>query len=187
MKRRLLPAIVLALSLVLSVVGIAFAHGTTQAGDYTLVIGFHNEPVLVGMPNSLDLFVTNTQTGEKINGLESTLQAEISFGSSKKTLKIYPQEDIDGAYSADLVPAKVGDYTWHIFGKINDQVVDVSMTAAPDTFGSVEPLSNYAFPAAGSGAAEAAASAQTALYVGIAGIVLGLAGLVIGISALRRR
>lgn len=49
------------------------AHGVTQVGDYELVIGFHNEPAYQGEPNGLDLFVTNTTTNERVNGLEETL------------------------------------------------------------------------------------------------------------------
>jgi len=67
----------------LTLSGVAQAHAPVEVGDYTLIIGFHNEPVLQGEPNSLDLFVSNTKTGEKINGVEETLQAEIIFGSLK--------------------------------------------------------------------------------------------------------
>ena len=50
------------------------AHGTLQVGDYSVVIGFHNEPVLVGIPNSLDLFVTNTKTNTKVKILLNLLR-----------------------------------------------------------------------------------------------------------------
>src|SRR5512146_3088035 len=90
----------------------ALAHGHTQAGDYELEIGFHNEPAIQGQPNALDLFVTNSKTGEKVNNLQDTLKAEIIFGASKKELKLEPQEDVDGAYTAYLIPTQVGDYTW---------------------------------------------------------------------------
>jgi hypothetical protein len=170
----------------------ALAHGTTQVGDYELVIGFHNEPVYQGEPNSLDLFVTNTKTNEKVNGLEDTLQVEIIHGASKKTLKLEPQEDLDGAYTAVVIPTATGDYTWHVFGKIGDTPVDVSMTSGPDTFNPVEPKSNASFPGAELSAAElssqtaaAASTAQTALIIGGIGAVLGLAGLILGFMGWR--
>ena len=170
----------------------ALAHGTTQVGDYELVIGFHNEPVYQGEPNSLDLFVTNTKTNEKVNGLEDSLQVEIIHGASKKTLKLEPQEDLDGAYTADVIPTATGDYTWHVFGKIGDTPVDVSMTSAPDTFNPVEPKSDTSFPGTELSAAElsaqtaaAASTAQTALMIGGIGAVLGLAGLVLGFMGWR--
>ncbi len=173
-------ALVLVLCLIASVS--AYAHGQTEVGDYELEIGFHNEPAYLNQPNGLDLFVTNTKTGEMVNGLEDTLQAEIIFGSSKKSLTIEPQEE-DGAYTAFVVPTQTGDYTWHIFGTIEDTPVDVSMTSSPDTFGSVELLSDYEFPA--SAPAAASAGSQTALIAGIAGTVLGLLGLIVGLVALQ--
>ena len=159
------------------------AHGHTEVGDYEIEIGFHNEPAYLGQPNGLDLFVTNHTSGEGVNGLEETLQAEIIFGSAKKTLAIEPQEG-DGAYTAAVVPTEVGDYTWHIFGTIEGTPVDISMTSSPDTFGSVEPLSDYEFPG---GQADqmaqvetAAASARTATMVGVAGVALGALGVIVG-------
>jgi hypothetical protein len=172
----------------------ALAHGHTTVGDYELVIGFHNEPAYQGEPNGLDLFVTNTKTGAKVNGLEKTLKAAISFGGTTKELEIEAQWGQEGAYTAHVLPVRDGDYTWRIFGTIEGTPVDVSMTSSPDTFGSVQPKAAVAFPNAEPTAAElqgqlAAAEQQvrTGLVVGIVGAVLGLAGLVLGALALMRR
>jgi hypothetical protein len=173
---------------------IASAHGHVEVGDYELVIGFHNEPAYQGEPNGLDLFVTNKQTGERVNDLADTLKVEIIFGSAKRELEIRPQFGEDGAYTADVLPTEEGDYTWHIWGDIKGTPVDVSMTSGPDTFGAVEAKGAVAFPAAEATPAElkaqAAAAAQTAqiaLVVGGAGALLGVAGLVAGIVGLRAR
>jgi hypothetical protein len=186
----------------------ALAHGTTQVGDYELQIGFLNEPIYQGVPNGLDLTVTNTKTNEKINGLENSLQVEIIHGAAKKTLKLASQEGVDGSYTADVIPTQTGDYTWHIFGKINNTPVDVSMTSAPDTFNSVESQADAAFPAlapstttnaspqtaaaapstttdVSAQTAAAATTAQTALILSGIGAALGLAGLVVGFMALQ--
>jgi hypothetical protein len=190
MKRKLTTAIAVAFLFIGFIHQPAAAHGHIQVGDYDLVIGFHNEPAIQGEPNALDLFVTNTKTGERVNGLEDSLQAEIIFGASRKTLSLEPQEDEDGAYTAYLLPTSTGDYTWHIFGNIADTPVDVSMTSGPDTFGSVEAQADYAFPETGQAvdpsaqAAAAAHSARLALWVGIVGTILGLAGLVVGLTGL---
>lgn len=173
---------------------IASAHGHTEVGDYELVIGFHNEPAYEGEPNGLDLFVTNKKTGEKINGLEDTLKAEIIFGGATKVLQLKPQWGQDGAYTAYVLPTKDGDYTWHIFGTIQNTPVDVSMMSSPTTFGSVEAKNTVAFPAAEAAPAElqaqAAAAAQTAqiaLIIGVVGAVLGIIGVVIGVWVWRAR
>src|SRR6266496_4366305 len=95
--RRLALALLLTAALIPFTMSVALAHGHTTVGDYTLVIGFHNEPAYQGEPNGLDLFVTNTKTGEKVKDLADTLKAEIIFGSSKKELKVKPQWGQDGA------------------------------------------------------------------------------------------
>lgn len=217
MKRlmRLLGVSLLLMGLSVSLMtSVALAHGQTTVGDYDIEIGFHNEPAYVNEPNGLDLFVTNNKTNDKVTGLEDTLQAEIIFGSSKKSLKIEATET-DGAYTAYVVPTAVGDYTWHIFGKIKDTPVDISMTSSPTTFNSVETTTDYEFPkpdttltdlhtqadaaaksasdasqaaaAANQSIASATQSAQTALIVGIVGAVLGVIGIGIGLSARRSR
>jgi hypothetical protein len=172
----------------------AFAHGHTQVGDYELVIGFRNEPAYQGEPNGLDLIVTNTKTNEKVTGLEKTLNVEIIYGSSKKQLEVRPQFGREGAYTADVLPSRAGDYTWHIWGEINGTPVDVTMTSGPDTFNPVQPKSAAAFPAPEPApdelqaqAASAAQLAQTALIVGGVGVVLGAAGLVVGFLGMRSR
>ena len=71
--RRLPLALLVAALLIPFTTSVALAHGHTTVGDYTLVIGFHNEPAYQGEPNGLDLFVTNTKTKENINGLADTL------------------------------------------------------------------------------------------------------------------
>jgi hypothetical protein len=177
----------LALLLVLLFPSTALAHGRTQVGDYELVIGFHTEPAYQGEPNGLDLFVTNTTTNEPVNGLEETLQVEIIYGASKKELPIRAQFGQDGAYTADVLPTAAGDYTWHIWGDIEGTPVDVSMTSSPDTFGSVEPKSESAFPAAEPTLQELREQTQRALTFGILGAVLGVIGIVIGFLGMRAR
>jgi hypothetical protein len=173
---------------------LALAHGHTTVGDYTLVIGFHNEPAYQGEPNGLDLFVTNTATKENINGLADSLKVEIMFGGSKKELEIKPQWGREGAYTAYVLPTQSGDYTWHIWGEIKGTPVDVSMTSSPDTFSAIAAKSEVAFPVAEatpaelqSQAAAAQQAAQLALIVGVIGAVLGVAGLVVGVLGLRAR
>jgi hypothetical protein len=117
---------------------------------------------------------------------------EIIYGSSNRELELRTQFGQEGAYTADILPTEVGDYTWHIWGDIEGTPVDVSMTSSPDTFSAVEPKSDVSFPneepasADLAAQAEAAAqSAQTTLIVAIVGIVLGLVGSVLGFMGFR--
>jgi hypothetical protein len=180
-------ALILAVALLGHPESVAWAHGRTTVGDYELVIGFHNEPAYQSEPNGLDLFVTNTNTGEKVNGLEDTLKAELIYGSATKELPVEAQFGEDGAYTAHVQPTQAGDYTWHIFGMIEATPVDVSMTSGPDTFGAVEPKATVAFPAAEPTPTDLAQTSRTALLLGGAGTLLGLSGLLTGLLALRRR
>ena len=174
-------------------IGMAQAHGHTTIGDYELVIGFHNEPAYQGEPNGLDRFVTNTKTGEQVNGLVSTLSAEIIYGNSTKPVLMKPQFGQVGAYTASVLPMKVGNYTWHIFGAIKAKPVDVKMTSSPDTFSAVQPKSSVSFPFAEPTASEfqqqiASANrlAMAALIVGIVGLLAGAGGIFYGIRNRRQ-
>lgn len=171
-----------------------FAHGHLEVGNYELVIGFRVEPAFQGEPNGLDLFVTNIETGEWVNGLEESLQVEIIYGSSVKELELSARWGQEGAYTANVLPTTAGDYTWHIWGDIEGTPVDVRMTSSPDTFSAVAPKSDISFPAVEPATAdlqaEAAAAAQnarTALVAGVTGVILGLVGTVTGVMAVRRR
>lgn len=173
-----------------SAIGTAQAHGHTTVGDYSLVIGFHNEPAYQGEPNGFDLFVTNTKTNAKVTGLASTLKAEIIFGDSKKTLKVEPQWGQEGTYTAYVLPTKAGDYTWHIFGTIEKTPVDVTMTSSPSTFGAVQSKSVVTFPSAEPSALELAEQvtsatrlAQFALAAGVLGLLVGAAGVYYGVRS----
>jgi hypothetical protein len=185
MKPRALAVGPLVLILALALPQLAAAHGHVEVGEYSLVIGFHNEPAYQGEPNGLDLFVTVHDTGEPVNGLEETLRVEILFGASRRELPLEAQWGAEGAYTAYLVPTEAGDYTWRIFGRIEDTPVDVSMTSGPETFSPVEAKSTVAFPAPEPTASELAGGARTATVVAAAALAQGLLALATGVVALR--
>ncbi len=162
----------------------ASAHGSTRVGDYQIEIGFLNEPAIQDQPNGLDLRVTNAVNNKPVAGLENTLQAELIFGASKRTLRIEPVEGQDGAYTAFFIPTRTGDYTWHIFGKIENTAADISMTSSPTTFASVDPQANYSFPGREPSLDELRAELQRARVTAIFGVVIGALGLLLGIVAL---
>lgn len=186
-----LPAalFVVALALLVSS-GTALAHGHVEVGAYELVIGFRNEPAVQGELNGLDLRVSIKETGAPVTGLEESLKAEISYGASTRPLELRARWGEEGAYTADLIPTEAGDYTFHIFGTIEGEPVDVSMTSSPDTFSSVGTKTAIAFPAPEATPAELAATAAAAqrtatiaLVVGGLGLLLGAAGLAFGLRA----
>jgi hypothetical protein len=165
-------------------VTIALAHGSTTVGDYTIEIGFKNEPALQGELNGLDLLVRNTKTAKPVTGLENTLQAEVIFGSSKQKVKIEPLEGQDGEYTAPLLPTRVGDYTWHITGKIENTPVDISMTSSPTTFASVEPRSSVSFPGREPDTTVLENDLLRARQTAVIGLVVGMVGALLSIVSL---
>src|SRR5689334_11337195 len=92
----------------------ALAHGHIEVGDYELSIGFKVEPAFAGQPNGLELNVVKEDTKEPVSGLEDTLKVEIVRGTHKQELPLRAAWGEEGAYTTDVIPAEVGDYTWHI-------------------------------------------------------------------------
>ena len=147
---------VAALSLI--VPSLASAHERRQIGDgrYQLVVGFSTEPAYSGFLNGLDLRVSDlsqatpaadgTSTGAPVEGLESTLQAEIIYGDQKMALTIEPRFRAPGEYDAWVVPMAAGDYSFHIFGTTGDLQVDETFTSGPETFGAVNDQVTIQFP-----------------------------------------
>ena len=173
-----------ALALIVSS-GTALAHGHVEVGKYEIVIGFKNEPAIQSEVNGLDLRVMVKETGAPVIGLADTLKAEINYGATTQPLVLRASWGEDGAYTADLLPTAVGDYNFHIFGTIEGEPVDVSMTSSPDTFSSVRTKESIAFPAPEATPTELAAATAAAQQTAMIALVVGGIGLAFGLSAWR--
>lgn len=182
-------AFLLFASLLTALTGGAAAHVDVDVGDgqYVMEVGFRDEPALQGQPNAVYIAVEKYATGgaEPVDGLAGTLQAEVSRDGETKTIPLVPMGD--GKYEAPFVPTATGDYTFRIFGDIDSNAVDESVTSGPQTFNSVDPLSAHEFPPATAGnaaqaelaaAQNAAAQARTfaivSLVVGVLALVAAL-------------
>ena len=75
----------------LTIVGtsVVLAHESRDIGDINMVVGFVDEPVYSGQKSGLDLHVTHA--GEPVEGLEETLQAEVTFDDQTRDLEISPR------------------------------------------------------------------------------------------------
>lgn len=124
----------------------AFAHERRvyqiSVQDYTFVVGFLNEPVVVDDKSGVELSVmlgngapTMGSDGDMdgppanttpTSGLEKTLKIELSAGSEKKILDLAPAYGAPGHYSAVFYPSAETTYTFRIFGTINNVSVDVA-------------------------------------------------------------
>jgi hypothetical protein len=204
---RIMPASRLGLGAVVALVAAlivstqASAHEVRPVGNgnYSMTVGFLNEPAYLGMENGL--FVNIVQIGganEPVEDLQETLQAEVIFGGSTMPLTLAPLEGSPGSYVARFIPTRTGDYTFHISGTVADQTVDEEFRSSPSTFDSVQPADAAQFPdpvPAGADLADAlsdaeddAASARTLAFIGIGVGAFGLlvALFVLGMS-LRRK
>ncbi len=194
MHQRLGRAALLGVALaMIASTGTTLAHEAREVGQLTLVVGFLDEPVYSGQKSGLDLRVTRGE--EPVEGLEETLQAEVSFDDRVRELPLSPVFGEAGAYRSVFIPTAAGPYTFHVFGTVDGQEIDESFTSGPDTFSEVQDVAGGQFPvvlpAAGDTArdaeagAAAAGTATLALVIGGAGLMAGL--LALGLAVARRR
>lgn len=183
-KSSVLVAALVVLALLASPVGMlaVFAHGHIEAGDYEIVVGWDVEPAYQGDVNGIELSITNSVTGEPVEGAEATLHLELTYGSTTRELPLAARWGQPGGYIAHALPTAAGDYTVRIYGEINGTPVDASITSGPHTFSSINVKSDIAFPAAEPSVAELAGKLQTATLLGALGAVAGVAGLVVSLT-----
>lgn len=84
---RWLLAVSLSVVLILGLAATASAHEHREVGDYELTVGFTGEPALINEPNGLDLRVQlgHGDDGTPVEGLQETLQAEISYAGERRS------------------------------------------------------------------------------------------------------
>lgn len=174
-------------------VGTTLAHESRDIDDIRMVVGFLDEPVYSGQKSGLELRVTHDD--EPVEGLEETLEAEVTFQGQTRELEISPSFGEPGAYESVFFPTAGGPYSFRIFGEVDGEPIDETFTSGEDTFSEVQDVAGGQFPvvlpAAGDTArdaqagAAAAGTATLALVIGGAGLVAGLVAL--GLTLARRR
>ena len=204
--------------LIVSPAGDASAHERrTVAGKYTFVVGFITEPVFLEEPNGIDLRVTDAQTNQPVEGVDRTLRADVTAGGETKTVALRARFNMPGAYTADVIPTRGGQWVFRFHGEIEGTPIDERFESGPGRFNEPQSKAEIEFPvklpstaqlaeqiarldpsesSAQSGgtpadtqrALDKAEDAQrTATIFGIAGIVVGLLGLAAGGFALISR
>lgn len=205
---RLFAVIVAAAMVAVVSGGSASAHEVRLVGDgqYEIVVGFLEEPAFVGEKNGLDLTVSKVAPASAtpvaaaspvadgddegaastpVEGLETTLQAEVIYGDQRLSLPLSTVWMSPGKYASYFFPMAEGDYSFHITGTIEGVAIDETLTSSPEGFGAVEP--RIEFPAS-TASVSSATSADTAGRSVVPGL-LGLAGLAVGgvVYTTRRR
>lgn len=131
------------------------AHETRDVADgqYRFVVGFLNEPAFQDELNAASVRITvpAADDGETeatpVENLAGSLNIEVIFGDQTKELEVEPVFRDPGHYVGYFIPTEPGDYSFHITGEIEGVEIDETFTAGPETFSSVEPRSDYEFPA----------------------------------------
>lgn len=190
-------AVTAAIAVVVASLGLfaspAAAHERRVVGPYTFVVGWLVEPAYVGQINALDLTVTETASTKAVEGLEKTLKADLiaGGGAAIMPLTIATRFGLPGKYQGQVVPTKVGEYTFHITGTVGTTTIDEKFESGPGRFGGIEDVAALQFPNRVPSNSDLAAKlddANTKLTIAIA---LGALALVIAIAslvpALRRR
>lgn len=178
--------------------GTALAHERRKLGKYELVVGFLDEPALVGQPNAVSLTVTNAETNQPVEGLQQTLDAEVAYGDKTMPVSLRARFRTPGAYQADFIPTRAGTYVFRFFGEIEGQKVDERFKSGPGAFNDVEGVEQLQFPEKAPVASELVSRLQQAeassrdarnmaLALGGAAVALGAAGVVLGLVSLRGR
>ncbi|HEY3110003.1 MAG TPA: hypothetical protein VGL23_14670 [Chloroflexota bacterium] len=193
--RAFLGGAIAALLLILLVPGTALAHERRDVGKLQFVVGWINEPSLLGEPNGIDLRISDKASGQPVEGAEKTLKATVAFGGgAPREVALRARFGQKGAYTADLIPTRAGAYVFTFSGTVGDEPVTQTFESGPGRFDDVADAAKLQFPEAVPYAGDIARQVQAAetraaqaTTFGYAGIGLGLVGTVLGALALLRR
>ena len=173
----------LALLITLTVTEIAQAHVRTEAGPYTIIIGWRIEPVVVGERNAFTVQITEGE--EPVTGAEATLNLQALYGGRTYLANINPTTE-PGLYEANIVPTIRGQYEVRLYGTLGD--LEIDETLEPEE---VFPAARIQFPEAEpdlfaleDALEEAQAQTETAQRNATIGMVLGGLGLILGIAGI---
>jgi hypothetical protein len=168
---------------------VALGHERRMIGPYTFVVGWIDEPAYVNAMNALDLAVTETQGAKAVEGLEKTLQAEVTFGGTTKAqpVTIAARFGMPGRYQGFVLPTRTGDYTFHIVGMVGTMKIDEKFESGPGRFGAIESTDALQYPSKLILNSDLAARLDQLQTLVIASIVLAGLALLVSIGGLVRR
>ncbi|MEZ4595069.1 MAG: hypothetical protein R3D55_28595 [Chloroflexota bacterium] len=164
----------------------ALAHTRVEVGPYAIVVGWLQEPPIVGERNALTIEITEDE--QPVAGAEATLDVEVLYAGRTWRVNMNPTTT-PGLYTATLFPTVRGVYTTRLFGTLGSTEIDVELD--PEE---VLPASNLQFPqplpdtiALQEQVTQLEAELQTARTWAFVGSGAGLFGIVLGAVGLLRR
>ncbi len=132
----------LTLILVVGFSGVALSHGNATIGKYKLTLGAVDEPKVTGQRTFLEFWVEDTETGERVIGLDKSLTLGIEKDGVEMELEVGTFFGEPDRYKASIYFTEPGTYEAHIAGTIEGTVVqdvhiefevdDVTQLMAPE-------------------------------------------------------
>ncbi|NUM46308.1 MAG: hypothetical protein HUU38_16515 [Anaerolineales bacterium] len=163
------------------------AHTRIEAGPYGIVVGWENEPVIVGERNAVWLQILDGEV-PVAREVKVDLEATVFYGGHSFLGFPAPAPE-PGIFLMDMFPTVRGTYELQLTGTIGDTAVDVIVD-----LDEIQPASALQFPenqpdplTLQTQLEETQAQLRTANLIAIAGLVAGLLGLGVGLFALLRR
>jgi hypothetical protein len=170
------------------------AHEQRTVAGYDVEVGFIDEPVYVGDRSGLEFIVHKAD--KPVQGLESTVKAEVIKDGQTRPLTLEALEDSPGVYHAVFIPTVAGPYTFHLTGTIEGNAIDEQFTSSPTGFDEVQEAAAGQFPVQFPPTAQLASDVTTAkdassqvtiaLVLGGIGVLLGVVALGVALAGRRR-
>ena len=108
----------------------AAARETRQVGPYRISVGMRIEPAYTDERNGVDLVVRRAGDGAPVEGLEKSLQVELTApGGQRRAYALRAIPEQPGRYTTDWVLTRPGVYRIRVFGYVGSLRVDETFTS----------------------------------------------------------
>ena len=152
MKFIIIPLMIIAVLLLITVFASGtqvpvYAHISKTFGNFTVEVGWSNEPSLVGEINNAIVQVnkgTESNSTPVRNAL-AEMYILVKYGGVTKTLDFKPSEQSAGLYQAEMIPTRLGSYSLVLNGTLQGQ----SIVNAEIPLDDVESKQKLSFPDSG--------------------------------------
>ena len=190
-------ALLLAIALFVALPLTASAHERRDVigGKYQVVVGWIVEPSILGEPNGVDFRITTKDGNKPVEGLQDRVKVAVQHGGGPaREMPLRARFGMPGAYTADLIPTRAGDYVFTFTGDVEGNPINEKFESGPGRFNAVEDAGKLQFPEPvpyvgdlNRQLRDAEARAAQATTFAYAGAGLGLLGTVLALAALMRR
>ena len=158
----------------------AAAHAGAEIGPYTVILGWVEEPPLVGERNAL--FLEILEADAPVTGAEASLSLTVLDGGRTFSSNLNPGPDHPGHYTAEIFPTVRGQYEVELTGTLGETTFDHVLepeevfSAARLQFPEAQPDTLTLQDEMEATIADLQSQLQTARLLAIGGLLLGVAG-----------